>query len=154
MTQEAGKGYDLGKFNLPPARGVNVPQAATKPEPIAKLNDLALAREGLSRVTFPGRPGKDSLGLDRPDEESMLVRGIPDHIIKQIESSFRTSGREAVLSFGHYVGAIQGLELMDSKGIAHLKKLAHGFAEADNPREFFAESIQPFLKNLTMEARF
>ena len=149
------EGYDFSSFNLPTARGLDSPKPTTKPEPIApKLNDLALAREGLSRVTFPGRPGKDSLGLDRPDEESMLVRGIPDHIIKQIESSFRTSGREAVLSFGHYVGAIQGLELMDSKGIAHLKKLAHGFAEADNPREFFAESIQPFLKNLTMKARF
>jgi hypothetical protein len=147
------EGYDFSSFNLPPARGLDSPKPTTKTEPTARPIDQILAREGLTQVTLPGRKGKDSIGIERPGEETMLVRNIPNHIIKQIESSFRTSGREAVLSFGHYVGAIQGSELMDSKGIAHLKKLAHGFAEADKPEEFFNENIRPHLQSLTMKAR-
>jgi hypothetical protein len=161
----------LGKFNLPPAKGLNSPQPATGTNPAAQptapksadtniwLDDPnrpvypALAREGLVQVELPGRPGKDSLGIARPASETMLVRNVGAHIVKQIESAFRTSSHEAVLTMHHYIGSLQGAELLDTKGIAHLEKLARGFASADKPREFFDAEIKSYLQNLSPQRR-
>ena len=159
--------YDLGKFNLP--KGLDSPQPATGTKPAAQPTapkeadniwvdsprpvPECLAREGLVQVELPGRPGKDSLGFARPASETMLARNVPSHIVKEIESAFRTSPHEAVLTMHHFIGAMQGTALLDSKSVAQLEKLAHGLASAKEPREFFDAEVKPHLHNLRPQRR-
>ena len=164
-------GYDLSKLKLPPpkeqsaaAQSENRKNSQAQPT-VSKESDniwvdeknrypnAALAREGLVQVELPGRPGKDSLGIERPPSETMLARNVPSHIVKEIESAFRTSSHEAVLTMHHFIGAMQGTALLDSKSVAHLEKLAHGLASAKEPREFFDAEVKPHLQNLTPQRR-
>jgi hypothetical protein len=160
--------YDLSAFKLPPpkeqsaaAQSENRTNAQAKATVSRESDNIwvdeknrypnaALAKEGLVQVELPGRPGKDSLGIERPASETMLARNVGTHIVKQIESAFRTSPHEALLTLHHYIGSLKGYKLLDT---AQLEKLAHRFASADKPREFFDAEIQPYLQNLTTQKR-
>ena len=174
MTQEAG--YDLGKFNLPPAKEQAAPQKGNDssaggydlnrfelppgtlplggvPKDDPKDIPSHWARNGLVTIELPGRPGRGAFGIERARREFVQAKDIPRHIEKQVSDGFRTSARDARLALNHYVGVVEGVGLMDREGLAEFKKLASSFTSAAKPQEFFEDAIKPFLRGLTPKAR-
>jgi hypothetical protein len=173
MTEEAG--YDLGKFNLPPAKAQATPQKGNDssaggfdlgrfelPPGSLPLGGVPQdgkdvpshwVRDGLATIELPGRPGRGAFGIERARREFLQTKNIPAHIERQVLDGFRTSARDARLALNHYVGVVEGVGLMDREGLAEFKKLASSFSSAAKPQEFFEDTLKPFLRGLTPKAR-
>jgi hypothetical protein len=89
--------------------------------------------------------------------EEIKIRDIGNHISTKIEEAVASDDsfhyrdhRDAAAVFGHYVGSVQGLQLVDSKTSKDLDRLLTQFSRVEKTerRQFVKTKLRPFLNAL------
>jgi hypothetical protein len=146
MTQEAGTGYDLGVFNLPPAKEQPAPQ---------KGNDSSAGGYDLSVFDLPEKieiPMRTKDGKEA--SEVVHVRDFGKHVRKQVENAL-DGGKpgDAAAALHWQIGVAQGASLMPESTMKQFTELGQGFAASKNPQAYFQKNLIPFLNSLTPKRR-
>lgn len=112
------------------------------------------SNDGFEEIVMPSLPGSPT------SEERMHLRDFGQHVIGKLEASF---SRQPYLKSGatqspqqvfrHFVASARGAQLADAATLAHMDNLGKEFDRADNPREFFASKVRPYLLGLEPRAR-
>jgi hypothetical protein len=146
MTQEAGTGYDLGVFNLAPAKEQPAPQ---------KGNDSSAGGYDLSVFDLPEKieiPMRTKDGKEA--SEVVHVRDFGKHVRKQVENAL-DGGKpgDAAAALHWQIGVAQGASLMPESTMKQFTELGQGFAASKNPQAYFQKNLIPFLNSLTPKRR-
>ena len=144
MTEEAG--YDLGVFNLPPAKEQPAPQ---------KGNDSSAGGYDLSVFDLPEKieiPMRTKDGKEA--SEVVHVRDFGKHVRKQVENAL-DGGKpgDAAAALHWQIGVAQGASLMPESTMKQFTELGQGFAASKNPQAYFQKNLIPFLNSLTPKRR-
>jgi hypothetical protein len=89
--------------------------------------------------------------------EEVQIRNLPNHVATRVERAVERDGglryrneKEAPEIFGHLVGSLQGLELVDKKTSKDLDSLLAQFSNVKKSerKQFVRENLRPYLNGL------
>lgn len=123
-------------------------------ESIAPHPYPVMAASGLDEISLPSLPGSFQA------VEQFHAKDFGRHVAGAIERSlsgspYKSMGpqQDAPQTLKHYIASAKGASLLDSGAVAHLKRLAKEFQAARDQRQFFTQTVRPFLLGLKPSQR-
>jgi len=113
----------------------------------------SLAASGRVEVELPSLPGSP-----RPTE-MLHARDFGGHVAGKIEASLKgnpyKSGpqQNPAQTFNHYIAVAKGSQLMHPDVISRMDKMGKQFDKAADQRDFFNQTIRPYLNSLRPQRR-
>lgn len=129
-------GQGSGDFYKNPQRDTSI----TVDSETGQATYASMAAEGMEPVKVPPPPGWTLT-------ESVLLKDLPHHVMRQCESVLERSGKAHEV-FGHYAGVARGSGVVDDATAGQIEKLSDGLARASDQRAYFKENIRPFLQSM------
>jgi hypothetical protein len=125
------------------------PDHAITTDARGNLGYASAGAEGMVEIYVPVPHGPRS-------EQRMHAKDFPETVIRYVEESLRPNPypvsspmKTPTETFRYFVGAAQGLSLLDEGALGNMKTLAQDFeSESDRPG-YFSEVIRPWLLSLT-----